>query len=312
MPSVGLAVHRQNAAISVVFGVLGPAVANSIRLAQTPTTHFSGFKALNSESNSKTPLLGLTVMVTRPAPQAHSLASLLRHHGADAIIEPVIEILPPLDWGDLDSAIQKTAEGRVSTLVFVSVNGVHGFFERFAQLSQAENMGGPPKLANMRVLAIGNATSEALAERDIVAQTVPGKSDSNSVADFLISTPIGGETLIVRADRGSDVLPKRLSASEIDFQQVVAYRSVDRKTVPDSSKQALRAGKIDWVTVTSSAIARSLVLLFGTALNQTKLVSISPTTSAALRNLGYPPAAEASEYHMQGIVDAIIASKKAT
>ena len=79
-------------------------------------------------------------MVTRPGPQAHSLAGLLRHYGADVIIEPVIEILPPLDWGDLDSAIQKTAEGRVSTLVFVSVNGVHGFFERFAQLSQAENL----------------------------------------------------------------------------------------------------------------------------------------------------------------------------
>ncbi len=44
MPSVGLAVHRQNAAISVVFGVLGPAVANSIRREQTTQRILAGLK----------------------------------------------------------------------------------------------------------------------------------------------------------------------------------------------------------------------------------------------------------------------------
>ena len=68
---------------------------------------------------------------------------------------------------------------------------------------------------------------------------------------------------------------------------------------------ALAAGRVAWVTVTSSAIARSLVKLFGNDLRRARLVSISPITSATLRELGHEPAAEASEYTMAGVVKAI-------
>ena len=93
-------------------------------------------------------------MVTRPQRQAHLLADSLRRQGADVLIEPVIEILPPMDWAELDRAIQKTAEGRVSTLVFVSVNGVRAFFDRIAQLSETAEPTGPLKWADLRVLGL--------------------------------------------------------------------------------------------------------------------------------------------------------------
>jgi uroporphyrinogen III methyltransferase/synthase len=67
----------------------------------------------------------------------------------------------------------------------------------------------------------------------------------------------------------------------------------------------MAAGQIDWTTVTSSAIARSLAKLFGDTLKKTKIVSISPITSATLRELGFEPAAEAKEYTMAGVVEAI-------
>lgn len=253
-------------------------------------------------------------MVTRPEFQARSLADSLRELGADVLIEPVIEILPPPDRSDLDRSIRETVEGRVSTLVFVSVNGVRAFVDRFAQLAQAAKLDGPLKLTDVRVLGIGRATCEALAARGVQAAAVPGKSDSSSVADFLISHPgaDGSErTLIVRADRGSDVLPDRLNAAGIKFEQVVAYHSVDRESVPNRLAKSLEAGHVDWVTVTSSAIAGSVVRLFGKALNRTKMVSISPTTSATLRELGYEPAAEATDYNMAGIIEAIIVATEA-
>jgi hypothetical protein len=49
----------------------------------------------------------------------------------------------------------------------------------------------------------------------------------------------------------------------------------------------LEAGQIDWITVSSSAIARALARLFGPALANSKLASISPITSEVLRQLGY-------------------------
>jgi uroporphyrinogen III methyltransferase/synthase len=68
----------------------------------------------------------------------------------------------------------------------------------------------------------------------------------------------------------------------------------------------LHAGQIDWITVTSSAIARSLLKLFGDNLYRAKLASISPITSAELRALGHAPAVEAREYTVEGLVQAIV------
>ncbi len=86
----------------------------------------------------------------------------------------------------------------------------------------------------------------------------------------------------------------------------MVYRSTDVVTPDPEIAAALAAGQIDWVTVTSSAIAKSLVKLFGEQLRKSKIVSISPVTSATLRELGFQPAAEAVSYTMSGVVDAIL------
>ena len=69
--------------------------------------------------------------------------------------------------------------------------------------------------------------------------------------------------------------------------------------------QQLREGRLDWTTVTSSAIARSLGRMFGDDLKKTRLVSISPVTTATLRELGLEPAAEAAEATVAGVVDVL-------
>jgi uroporphyrinogen III methyltransferase/synthase len=48
------------------------------------------------------------------------------------------------------------------------------------------------------------------------------------------------------------------------------------------------------------------VRLFGDDLRKPKLASISPITTATLRELGHEPAAEAIEYTMEGVVSAIL------
>ncbi len=72
----------------------------------------------------------------------------------------------------------------------------------------------------------------------------------------------------------------------------------------------MKAGRIDWITVTSSAIARSLAKMFCEDLRRTKIASISPVTTATLTELGYQPAVEARQYTMQGVVDAILAAEQ--
>ncbi len=100
--------------------------------------------------------------------------------------------------------------------------------------------------------------------------------------------------------------PKKLSAAGIHVQQVVAYESTDVTSPAPEIQSLIQQHRIDWITVTSSAIARSLVNLFGEQLRGIKLASISPITSSTLAEMGYTPTVEASKYTMSGLVQAMI------
>ncbi len=47
--------------------------------------------------------------------------------------------------------------------------------------------------------------------------------------------------------------------------------------------------------------------MFASDLRKSKIVSISPVTSATLAELGFQPTAEATQYTMPGVVSAILA-----
>ena len=87
---------------------------------------------------------------------------------------------------------------------------------------------------------------------------------------------------------------------------MVAYTSGDVELPEPGLAEQLAAGEFAWVTVTSSAIARGLVRMFGESLRHTRLVSISPVTSDTLRELGFEPAAEATTYTIEGLVRAML------
>jgi uroporphyrinogen III methyltransferase/synthase len=105
------------------------------------------------------------------------------------------------------------------------------------------------------------------------------------------------------------VLAEQLSQSGGQVEQVVVYTSRDVAAAEPEVLSQLADGKIDWVTVTSSAIARSVVRLLGEGLRRTRLVSISPITSATLAELGQEVSAEANPYTMSGIVAAVLAAE---
>jgi uroporphyrinogen III methyltransferase/synthase len=102
------------------------------------------------------------------------------------------------------------------------------------------------------------------------------------------------------------VLAEQLTAAGATITQIVVYSSIDVERPEPAVAAMLHMNLIDWVTVTSSAIARSLANMFGDDLQLAKLAAMSPITSATLRELGYTPTAEAQEYTVPGLVQAII------
>ena len=245
------------------------------------------------------PLAGRRVLVTRPRDQAAALAAPLEELGAEVLIQPAIEISPPDDWSDVDAAIESLAD--VDWLVFSSANGVRAFLDRITSTSRDIRA-----LGNVRIAAIGPGTDAELARYHLAADVVPESFRAESLAASLTDVARGKRCLLIRASRGRKVLGETLAAAGADVREVIVYQSADVTMADESIREALAAGRIDWVTVTSSAIARSLAQMFGKTLHETRLVSISPITSSTLKELGHTAATEASQHDMSGVITAIL------
>ena len=250
-------------------------------------------------------LAGQNVLVTRAADQSADLVRRIEAVGGRAVVQPVIEILPAADLEGLDTSIGRLEQ--FGLLVFTSRNGIRFFKDRMDSIKSRL-----PE--NLEIAAIGSSTAELAGELWQIEPAVPASSDSSSLAEFLVHKYQDRKMLLIRGDRGSDVLDQRLAEQEIEFESVVAYRSVDLTEAQPAVVELLAAGQIDWVTATSSAIGRSAMRLFGQWLaggsgaeekSQAKLVSISPTTTAAIESVGGKVFAEAAEYNLDGLVAAM-------
>jgi uroporphyrinogen III methyltransferase/synthase len=250
------------------------------------------------------PLFGKRVLVTRPRHQAGELLRRLEQLGAVALRLPAMEMREPGDWTAVDAALSDLS--RYDWLVFTSANGVHSLVRRLRSLGRDLRA-----LGSLQLATIGPATAAALRGYQLEPDLVPAEFRSEALSAILAQRAAGQRILLVRADRGREILREELSRVAM-VDQVAVYIQVDALDLdPDIGRQ-LRDGKIDYITLTSSNIARA----FARALDppsraqieagRSQLVTISPVTSATVRELGLPVAAEASEYTMAGVVEALI------
>jgi uroporphyrinogen III methyltransferase / synthase len=248
---------------------------------------------------TRRPLFGTRVMLTRPSHQLDPLRRRFEELGAETLAQPAIEISAPDDWSAVDTALGRLPD--FDWLVFSSGNGVRYLLERL--LAQGGDL---RRLGHLRLAAIGPGTAEELAHWRLTADVVPDEFRAEALAEALASEAAGRRFLLVRASRGREILAEQLRAAGAEVEQVVAYRSRDITAPEATVAHSLRAGRVDWITVTSSAIARSLAAMFGDDLRRACLASISPVTSETIRQLGFEPTVEAAEYTMAGVVEAVL------
>ena len=255
------------------------------------------------------PLFGKTVVVTRPRGESDDSAMDLEALGAEVLDAPTVQILPVEDLGPMDGAIDRL--GSFDWLVFTSSNGVTHFLDRLGGLGRDLRA-----LGHLKLAAIGPATAEALAAFRLRADVVPESFRSEGLVEALRPLVEGQGVLLARADRGRDLLRMELS-KVARVEQVAVYRNVDIEALPDVIADRFDDGPIEWVTLTSSAIAERLHALLSDAARDRiargviRLASISPVTSDAAHRLGWPIAAEASEATWPGVVRAIVGASKA-
>jgi uroporphyrinogen III methyltransferase/synthase len=235
------------------------------------------------------PLAGRTVAVTRARAQASGLATRLRSLGADVVEAPAIRIEPlPGPAPDPD---------RYDLICLTSPNGVRLLFERLAAAGRDARA-----LAGARVAAIGPGTARALREHGVIADTIPERFVAESLVDALNDVPVA-RALVARAAEARDVLPDALRARGAEVDLVALYETV-AEPLGEAHLEAVRDA--DYVTFTSSSTVSFFFDAGARPGPATRLVSIGPVTSGALREHGLEPDVEAARHDIDGLVEALV------
>jgi uroporphyrinogen III methyltransferase/synthase len=249
--------------------------------------------------NRSGPLGGGRVLVTRPAGQHDEVDALVREAGGECLHVPVIAIADPPSWQPLDEAIDR-ADG-YDWIVFASANGVRSFLRRLRAAGRDAR-----GLGTARLAAIGPATRRELEQAGLVCDLVPDTFRSEGLAAALAGTVRNGRFLLVRADKGRDVLRRDLEALGHHVDEVAAYCSRPLDSLDDDVLAMLDDLPIDWIMVTSSSIAEAAARLFGSRMRQWRIASISPVTTTAIVTSGLQPTVEADQATLEGLVAAMV------
>jgi uroporphyrinogen-III synthase len=135
-----------------------------------------------------------------------------------------------------------------------------------------------------------------------------GHKDASALAPA--ETIAGQRILLARAAIARDIIPDALRAAGAHVDVVDAYQNILPESAPVLLRQALTS-KIDAATFTSSSSVTHLAAAATKAgiafpLPGIPAVSIGPITSHTLRELGWPPAAEANQHDIPGLVAAVV------
>ena len=229
--------------------------------------------------------------VTRARAQASGLAARLRELGARAIEAPAIRIAP------LDGPAPELE--RYDLVCLTSPNGARLLFERLAAAGRDARA-----FAGVRVAAIGPGTAAALREHGLIADVVPERFVAEGLVEALADVPVS-RALVARAAEARDVLPDALRERGAEVDVLALYETVAE---PLSAAQLDGVTGADYVTFTSSSTVRFFFDAVGDGLSpRTRLASIGPVTSDALRERGREPDVEAERHDIDGLVDALVA-----
>lgn len=190
------------------------------------------------------PLAGLSVLVTRPAPQAAALAASIRARRGEPIVFPSIAI----------EAIDAPVPEEHALVIFISANAV----EHGAKLLR--------KTTGMRIAAIGKSTAAALAAANLPPDLVP---EGDSTSEALLAHPdlnvtAGQRVLIIKGAGGREALFDAFTSRGISVSNCEVYRRVPA-TVSAAEIAALEThwetDGIDVVTATSVETYTNLTAL---------------------------------------------------
>ncbi len=253
------------------------------------------------EARGAASLSGVRVVVTRAAQAAPSFTTALAALGADVVEMPATRI-EPLDAAPLRAAIANLA--RYDWVLFTSQNAVQIFWTA---------LGDARPMAGRRVAVVGPATAGALQALGIAVDVVPPRFVAEGLLESLgARDDVRGRRVLYLAAAGArDVLPEGLRRLGATVDVIALYRSAPDVEGAAAMRERLLRGEIDVVTFTAGSSVRAFVDAVGAdAAARAGIATIGPATSAVVRGLGLTVRSEADPSTLDGLVAAVVASRR--
>lgn len=246
-------------------------------------------------------LAGRRIVVTRARSQAGALIGALETEGAEVAMLPMIEVIPPRSWEELDKGLRELDQ--FDWLVLTSANTVDALCHRSEALGIKLCAAVERKL---RVAVIGPATALAAQNAGLRVDLAPARHVAEALAASLAEHVYGQRVFYPRSEAARDVIPRELRAAGAEVAIADAYRTV----IPAESRAKLGTVQApDAIIFSSASTVKNFMELLGgtgTAASAWKAISIGPVTTQALRRFGWEPAFEASEPTIAGILEAAV------
>ncbi len=223
------------------------------------------------------------MLVTRPCAPAARLCARIQRHGGEAIVLPLLDIVPPNDPAALARALSNLAA--VDLMVLISAHAVHGITEslRRHQLQIPHTV---------RVAAVGPKTANQCERAGIKVDFVPRRQiNSEGLLAELSDFPLGGKNILIfRGQSGREWLKQALESRGARVRYVQSYR---RQVADLPLKRVLarwRGKQIDLVMASSVAVVQALRQTLGARNHalfaQTTLLAYSQRVADYCRTAG--------------------------
>jgi uroporphyrinogen III methyltransferase/synthase len=232
------------------------------------------------------PLFGARVLVTRPADQASAMVEVLRDAGAEAVVVPMIQLVPPEDLAPVDAALARLED--YDAILFTSANAIRFLVARAVELER------PLRERAPAVACVGPVTADAARLAGFsVALTPESRHDAEGLLAAVEKRwpPEGRNFLLPQAEGARAVLADGLRARGASVDAVSAYRTLAADVDSDTLRQRLVRREFDALTFTSPSAALHFAELLDEearkAVADCVVAGIGPVTSKELARLGF-------------------------
>ncbi len=261
---------------------------------------YSGFK-----NNEVLPLKDKTIVLTRSLEQSKESADALAKLGANVIVFPTLEIVPPTSWDQFDEIVKSNIE--IDYIIFTSAHAVRMFSKRCAEINTIINFN------RIKVVAVGNKTSSVCSKYGIPVHIIPDEFSASGVIQKLSGYELENKTVFIpRSAIGREELPKGLKDRGAIIRSVAAYNvTIPSGESVETGRKQIEQNKTDLFVFTSPSTFENFLQILkidhpSEYFNKRTVAAIGPTTKSAIDNHKVKVNIMPDEYTIDGLVEKIV------